>query len=408
MRKQLGQNIKKDFPIFKNNPGLVFLDSGASAQKPQAVIRAITDCYEKYYANVHRGIYKLSEKSSAAYESVRAKAAGFINAGSEKRIVFTRNTTESINLVAYTWGRQNIRAGDEILLTEMEHHANMLPWRVLAKEKKASVKYWPINQEGRLDLNELDKLLTKKTKLVAFTQMSNVLGTINPAKEIIKKIRSQGSALVLIDGAQSVPHFSVDVRDLDADFYVFSSHKMCGPTGVGVLYAKDEILEKMNPFLYGGDMIANVTLQEMEWSEVPAKFEAGTPAIAEVIGFGAAIDYLQDIGMDNVFKYEEEMVKAGLRALLSVEGLKLFGPHEPEARGAVFAFEIPGVHPHDAASIFDEQNIAVRAGHHCAQPLHQKLGIPASLRASFYLYNTLEDLNKLISGIKKAQEIFGL
>jgi len=405
-QKQLGKHLKKDFPIFKNNPGLVFLDSGASAQKPQVVIDKVSEVYEKYYANVHRGIYSLSEKASEEYENVRSKVVKFINADSERQIIFTKNTTESINLVAYTWGRQNIKEGDEILITEMEHHANMLPWRWLAKEKKAKVVYWPVNNKGRLDLSGLDKLLTTKTKLVAFTHMSNVLGTINPAKDIVKKVKDKSKALVLVDGAQSVPHFPVDVADIGADFYVFSSHKMCGPAGVGVLHVKEEILESMDPFMYGGDMIANVTFKGAEWNEIPYKFEAGTPNIAGVIGFGAAIDYLQGIGMDRVFKHEEELVKIGLDKLLKVKGLNLFGPHDLKDRGAVFAFDLEGIHPHDSASIFDEQKICVRAGHHCTQPLHIKLGLPASLRASFYLYNIKEDFDKLIQGIKKVQEIF--
>jgi len=405
-QKQLGKHLKKDFPIFKNNPGLVFLDSGASAQKPQVVIDKVSEVYEKYYANVHRGIYSLSEKASEEYENVRSKVVKFINADSERQIIFTKNTTESINLVAYTWGRQNIKEGDEILITEMEHHANMLPWRWLAKEKKAKVVYWPVNNKGRLDLSGLDKLLTTKTKLVAFTHMSNVLGTINPAKDIVKKVKDKSKALVLVDGAQSVPHFPVDVADIGADFYVFSSHKMCGPAGVGVLHVKEEILESMDPFMYGGDMIANVTFKGAEWNEIPYKFEAGTPNIAGVIGFGAAIDYLQGIGMDRVFKHEEELVKIGLDKLLKVKGLNLLGPHDPKDRGAVFAFDLEGIHPHDSASIFDEQKICVRAGHHCTQPLHIKLGLPASLRASFYLYNIKEDFDKLIQGIKKVQEIF--
>lgn len=404
--RQFGKQIKEDFPIFRNNPGLVFLDSGASTQKPQVVIDKVKEVYEKYYANVHRGIYSLSEKASNEYEAVRNKVARFIKAKNERQIIFTKNTTESINLVAYTWGKQNLKAGDEIIVTEMEHHANLLPWRFIAQEKKAKVVYWPVNNEGRLDLAELDKLLSNKTKLVALTHMSNVLGTITPAKEIVKKVKEKSKALVLIDGAQSVPHFSVDVTDIGADFYVFSSHKMLGPTGVGVLYAKEEVLENMDPFMYGGDMILNVTYKEAEWNEVPYKFEAGTPNIAGVIGFGAAIDYLQGIGMDRVFKHEQELVKVGLDKLLNTRGVRLLGPHDPKARGAVFAFDIKDVHPHDSASVFDEQKMCVRAGHHCTQPLHQKYGLPASIRASFYLYNTLSDFDKLISGIKKAQEIF--
>lgn len=406
--KNLGEEIKKDFPIFKNNPGLVFLDSGASAQKPQVVIDKVTEVYEQYYANVHRGIYKLSERASDAYESVRGKTARFINAPGEDHIIFTRNTTESINLVAYTWGRQNIQEGDEIIVSEAEHHANMLPWRWLAEEKKAKVVYWPVTDDGRLEMDTLDELLNEKTKLVAVTHMSNVLGTINPAKEIAARVHEKSDAKVLIDGAQSVPHFAVDMQNIDADFYVFSSHKMVGPTGVGVLYARKQIMEETDPFMYGGDMIAQVTFDSVKWNEVPFKFEAGTPNIAGVIAFGAAIDYLQDIGMDTIFAYEEELVVAGLEKLLAIKDLNLLGPHEPKDRGAVFAFDIPGLHPHDVASIFDEMHICIRAGHHCAQPLHEKCGVAASNRASLYFYNTIDDINTLVKGIAKAREIFAV
>ncbi len=403
---QFNQRLKKDFPVFRNNPGLVFLDSGASAQKPQAVIDKVREVYEQYYANVHRGIYSLSERSSEEYEAVRGKTAQLINAASEKNIIFTRNTTESINLVAYTWGRRNIRAGDEILLTEMEHHANMLPWRWLAKEKKARIVYWPVNDSGRLTLRDLDSLVTKRTKLIAFTHMSNVLGTINPAKEIVRRIRSRSQALVLIDGAQSVPHFPVDVTAIGCDFYAFSSHKMLGPAGVGVLYGREAILQAMDPFLYGGDMIANVTFQTVEWNEVPFKFEAGTPNIAGVIGFGAAIDYLQKVGLRTIERHEAAIVKVGLKKFSELPGVTLLGPHDAKDRGAVFAFVIDGVHPHDSASVFDEMKVCIRAGHHCTQPLHEKYGLSASNRASFYLYNGVADFGPLIAGIRKSQRLF--
>ncbi len=404
----LRQDIKKDFPIFNNNPGLIFLDSGASTQKPQPVIKAVSDCYEKYYANVHRGIYQLSQRSSDAYEAVREKVAGLINTKNTQEIIFTRNTTESINLVAYTWGRQFIQPGDEIIVTEMEHHANMLPWRFLAEEKQARLRYWSIDQQGRL-ADELPKLLTKKTKLVACTHMSNVLGTINPVQDIVRQVKEcNNNIVVLVDGAQSVPHFPVDVSVIGADFYVFSSHKMCGPTGVGVLYGRRELLDKMDPFLYGGDMISNVTFDKAEWNELPYKFEAGTPNIAGVIGFGAAIDYLQNVGLEAVYKHEQEITKIALEKLGGIEGLRLLGPHEPEARGAVFAFDLAGAHPHDVGSILDEEHIAVRTGHHCTQPLHQKCGLSATTRASFYLYNTLEDIDALVAGLQKVKEVFGV
>lgn len=406
MSKQLGEKVKKDFPIFKNNPGLVFLDSGASSQKPQAVIDAEKNFYETYYANVHRGIYRLSEKASEAFEGARVKVQKFINASSIKEVVFTRNTTESINLVSYTWGRQNIERGDEIVITEIEHHANLIPWQILAREKGAQLKFWPVNNNGRLDLNELKSLIDSKTKLVALTHMSNVLGTINPVAEIIKAIRQKSQAKILVDGAQSVPHFSVDMKEIDADWYVFSSHKMLGPTGVGVLYGKEEVLNSMPPFMSGGDMISNVTFGQAEWNELPWKFEAGTPHIGGVIGLGAAIDYLNTIGMGSIQAYEEEITKLALAGLKKISELTIYGPQEPRDRGAVFAFTIKGIHPHDISSILDEQGIAIRSGFHCAQPLHEKLGLTGSSRASFYLYNTLADIQALVRGIIKAKEVF--
>ncbi len=399
------QNIKKDFPIFKNNSGLVFLDSGASTQKPKVVIEAVKNVYEKHYANVHRGIYKLSEQSSEAYEKTREKVAKFINAGSEKEIVFTKNTTESINLLAFTWGNQNIKKNDVILVTEMEHHANLLPWRELAKYKKAIIKYVPVNKNGRLDLAKMDKLMTSKVKLLAITHMSNVLGTINPIKQIVAKAHKK-NIKVMVDGAQAVPHFPVDVTDLDADFYAFSPHKMLAPSGVGILYAKEEILENMKPFLTGGSMIAHVTHQEAEWNDIPFKFEAGTPNIEGVIGFGAALDYLSSIGMKNVFRHEQKITKIALKKLSAVEGLKIMGPKDAKDRGAVFSFTLDEIHPHDMATLLDEENIAIRAGHHCAQPLHQSLGVEATTRASFYLYNTEKDIDKLVIALNKIKKIF--
>ncbi|XOU94024.1 MAG: aminotransferase class V-fold PLP-dependent enzyme [Candidatus Kerfeldbacteria bacterium] len=404
MRK-IDKGIKKDFPIFKNNSGLVFLDSGASTQKPKVVIDAVKEVYEKYYANVHRGIYKLSEESSELYEQTREKVAKFINTSSEREIVFTKNTTESINLLAFTWGYQHIKKGDVILVTEMEHHANLLPWRELAKQKKAIIKYVPVKSNGRLDMVKLDKMLTSKVKLLAITHMSNVLGTINPIKKIVTKAHKKGIK-VMVDGAQAAPHFPVDVTDLDADFYAFSPHKMLAPSGVGILYAKEEILESMNPFLTGGSMIAHVTHKEAEWNEIPFKFEAGTPNIEGVIGFGSAIDYLNSIGMKNIFKHEQKITKIALRELSKVEGLKIMGPKESKDRGAVFAFTLDDIHPHDMATMLDELNIAIRAGHHCAQPLHQSLGIEATTRASFYLYNTEEDIKKLVRALIKVKKLF--
>ncbi len=396
--------------MFANNPDLVFLDSAASTQKPQAVIDAIKDCYEQYYANVHRGIYQLSERSSEAYENVREKVRALINAASTGEIIFTRNATESINLVAYTWGRQHIQAGDEILITEMEHHANIVPWQRLTREKGARLKYIPITDNGRLDVSKLGDLVSDKTKLVAFTHMSNVLGTINPVKEIVAKIRTiHADALVLVDGAQSVPHFPVDVQDLDADFYVFSSHKMMGPTGVGVLYGRQRLLQEMPPFLTGGDMIVHVTKQEAAWNDLPHKFEAGTPAIAEVIGFGAAIEYISSLDLDNIFAHEQALTKIALERLHDISAVKIFGPDEVTDRGGAIAFGIGTMHPHDIASIFDELHVAIRAGHHCAQPLHERLGVPAgTARASLYVYNTPDDIDALVKAINKAKQLFSI
>ena len=407
----LNADIKKDFPIFQkpvNGKPLAYLDSTASTQKPATVIAAEKKFYEEYYANVHRGIYYLSERASEAYEAAREKVARFINADI-KEVIFTKNATESMNLVAYTWGRQYIKAGDEIVLTEMEHHANLVPWQLLAKEKKAKLKFIPIDKKYRLQVELLKKLITKKTKLLAMTHMSNVLGTINPVAEIIRTARKLNNNItVLVDGAQSVPHFKVDMKQIDADFYAFSSHKMLGPTGVGVLYGKAEILEATQPFLAGGDMISEVTFKDAKWNELPWKFEAGTPNSAGVIGFGAAIDYLEKIGMGAIMEHELRLTAKALAALSAIPGLTIHGPHEARDRGGVIAFTIKNVHPHDLASILDEQGIAVRAGHHCAMPLHQKLGIEATSRASFYLYNTEADVDALVTGIKKAQEIFGL
>ncbi len=405
------EQIKKDFPIFKqkiNNNPLVYLDSAASTQKPAAVIAAEKRFYEEYYANVHRGIYHLSELASEAYEEAREKVARFIKV-SAREIIFTKSATESINLVAYTWGRQNIKTGDEILLTEMEHHANLVPWQYLAKERNARLKFIPIDHDYRLKLDSLKKLITKKTKLLSITHTSNVLGTINPIAKIINRARILNKRItVLIDGAQSVPHFPVDVRKIDADFYVFSSHKMLGPTGVGVLFGKQNILESMPPFLFGGDMISEVTFRSAKWNDLPWKFEAGTPNTAGVIGLGVAIDYLEKIGMPAVAQHEASLTRQALAALSKIDGLTIYGPSEVRERGAVISFSVQGVHPHDLASILDEQGIAVRAGHHCAMPLHQRLGLEATTRASFYLYNTGADVDALVRGIKKAQEIFGL
>lgn len=401
--------IRRDFPILHqevHGRPLVYLDNAASSQKPRLVVEALDEYYRGYNANVHRGIHTLSEKASMAYEKARRKVAEFINAGSPKEVVWTRNTTESINLVAYTWGRSSISAGDEILLTEMEHHSNLIPWQMLADEKDAKLRFIPVTDNGLLDLDRLDDLLTERTKLVSVTHMSNVLGTINPVKEIARRAHAVG-AVILLDSAQSVPHLPVDVQALDCDFLAFSGHKMCGPTGIGVLYGKRELLEKMPPFLGGGDMIKEVYLESATWNDLPWKFEAGTPSIAQAIGLGFAVDYLSGVGMEAIHQHEQEIAAYALEALSDVDGLTLYGP-PAEMRGGVTTFNVAGVHPHDIATILDNEGVAIRAGHHCAQPLMRRYGVPATARASFYLYNTPEEIDILIRGLEKAKAIFGV
>lgn len=403
------KKIKNDFPVLNREvrPGtkLVYLDSTATAQKPNLVIDAMDQYYRMNNANIHRGIHQLAEEATAMYEFSREKIAKFIHAKNPREVIFTRNTTESINLVSQTWGRKNLQAGDLIILTEMEHHSNLVPWQMLAEEKNLNLDFIPVTESGELDLSIYDQLLEKNPKLVAFTHMSNVLGTINPVKEMIKKAHSAG-ALALIDGAQSVPHFAVDVLDLDADFYVFSAHKMVGPTGIGALYGKEKLLAEMPPFLGGGDMIKKVQLRSFKANDLPHKFEAGTPAIAEAIGFGKAVDYLSAIGMDNIAAHEKEITQYALEKLKNVDNLKVFCP-EVVDRGGVISFEMGWIHPHDVAQVLDHYGIAVRAGHHCAMPLHEKFGIPATSRASFYLYNDFEDVDLLVIGLQHVNEMFG-
>ncbi|MCS6826271.1 MAG: cysteine desulfurase [Caldilinea sp.] len=400
--------LRNDFPILQrmlpNGRPLVYLDNAASSQKPECVIRAMDDYYRRYNANVHRGVHTLSEEATAAFEEAREKVAKFINAPGARQVVFTRGATEGINLVAYSWGRANLGPGDEVLITEMEHHANIVPWQIVQELLGFTLRYVPITAQGLLDLDSLPDLLTERTKLFCFVHASNVVGTINPVRELVAAARAVG-AKVLIDGAQSVPHMPVDVQALDADFYVFSSHKMCGPTGVGVLYAKRELLEAMPPFMGGGDMIREVKMTGSKWNAVPYKFEAGTPAIAEVIGLGAAVDYLQQVGMQWVHAHEREITQYAYARLSEVEGLRILGPG-PEQRGGLIAFTLDGIHPHDIAAILDRAGVAVRAGHHCAQPLHARLGVPASARASFYLYNTLEEVDVLVEALHRAQAVF--
>ena len=401
--------IRQDFPILHqqvNGKPLVYLDSAASSQKPLPVIQSMDEYYRTTHANVHRGIYQLSERATEAYENARKKVARFINARSWREVVFTRNATESINLVAYAWGRRHVKAGDTILLTEVEHHSNIVPWQQLAAETGARVAYLPVDERGCCDMAALETLLDNTVKLVAFTQMSNVLGTILPAEEIIARSHAAG-AVVLMDGAQGVPHMATDVQALDVDFLAISGHKMLGPTGIGILYSKRHILEEMPPFLTGGEMIRRVTKDSVEWNDLPWKFEAGTPAIAEAIGLGAAIDYLNRLGMHNVRQHEIDLMSYALRRLGQIEGIRLYGPHDPMARGGAIAFNLGDTHAHDLASILDHEGIAIRAGHHCAMPLHQKLGVPATARASFYVYNQPSEVDRLAEVLEMARQLLG-
>jgi cysteine desulfurase/selenocysteine lyase len=400
--------LRKDFPILSREvrPGvpLVYLDSTATTQKPLAVLKAMDEFYRHNNANIHRGVHTLAEEATAMYEQARQQVADFIHASSASEIVFTRNATESINLVAHTWARVNLMAGDTIILTEMEHHSNLVPWQILAAECGLTLEFIPVTDEGLLDLDVYRSLLGLNPKLVAFSGMSNVLGTINPAAEMIKLAHAAG-ALALVDGAQSVPHFPVDVHSLDVDFLAFSAHKMLGPTGIGVLYAKARLLEAMPPFLGGGDMIKTVHLRSFTPNDIPHKFEAGTPAIAEAVGFGAALTYLNAVGMEAVAAHEQELVSYALERLEEIPRLKVIGP-AAEKKGGVASFTMEGVHPHDVAQILDHYGVAVRAGHHCAQPLHEKFGITATTRASFYLYSMKEEVDKLVTGIYQVKKIF--
>ncbi len=402
------ERVRADFPALSrtvHGHPLAFLDSAASSQKPVPVLEAMDRVYRECYANVHRGIYAFSEEATLAYENARDRVASFINAPVREEIVFTRNTTEAINLVAYAWGRTNIRPGDRILLTEMEHHSNLVPWQLLAQEKGAQLVYLPITDDGLLRMDRLDSLLDEGVKLVAVTMMSNVLGTVNPVREIIRKAHAAG-AVVLVDAAQAVPHMPVDVQDLDCDFLAFSGHKMCGPTGIGVLYGKEALLEAMPPFLGGGDMIRKVEWESATWNRLPWKFEAGTPAFVEGIGLGAAVDYLRGIGMEAIAAHERELTAYAMERLSALPGLTIIGPPAHQ-RGGVVAFTFRGIHPHDIAHMLDMEGIAVRAGHHCAQPLHRRLGLTATVRASFYLYNTPEEVDRLARALERIGEVLG-
>ena len=400
--------LRNDFPIFKkkiNGKELVYLDNASTTQKPYSVINSITDFYSNYNSNIHRAVYQLAEEATTLYEQSREKIANFINVRPEE-IVFTRNTTESINLIAHSWARTNLKKDDGVAITELEHHSNIVPWQILSQEIGTRLEYVGIDENGFLDLEYLIELISsKKVKLVSLSHMSNVLGTIVPIERIIK-IAHENDIPVLVDGAQSVPHMPVNVKNMDCDFLVFSAHKMLGPTGVGVLYAKKEILEKMRPFMGGGDMIKEVFKFHTNYNEVPYKFEAGTPNIADVVGFGAAIDYLEKIGMENIRKHEIDLTEYALESILSINHLTVYGPRDPNYRGGVISFNIADIHPHDLATIMNDHGIAIRSGHHCAQVLMQRLDVPATSRASFYIYNTKEEIDKFVNAIKEAGRIF--
>jgi cysteine desulfurase/selenocysteine lyase len=401
--------IRAEFPILGtkiNGHPLVYLDSASTSQKPQVVIDAVDEFYGAYNANVHRGIYTIGERATAAYERARAGVARFINAPDPHEVVFTRNATEAINLVAYSWGRRNIARGDAIVLTEMEHHANLVPWQLLVQEKDADLEFIAITDDGILRLDVFEVLLRLKPKLVAFTHVSNTLGTINPVAQMVEMAHAAG-ALVLIDGAQAVPHVPVDVQALGADFYVFSGHKMLAPTGSGALWARRELLESMPPFLAGGEMIREVHLRRSEWNDIPWKFEAGTPDIAAAIGMGAAADYLMTLGMGRVREHERDLLEYTLAVLpRQLPDLQLYGPLDPNLRGGVVPFNVPGVHPHDVAQVLDRFGIAVRAGHHCTMPLHERLDLAATARASFNVYSTRADVDALVLGLREVEKLF--
>ncbi len=401
--------VRRDFPILDqeiNGHRLVYLDSAATSQKPQVVIDALDDYYRSYNANVHRGIYTIGEKATAEYEKARSRVARFINAPDSHEIVFTRNATEAINLVSYSWGRRNIGRGDPIVLTEMEHHANLVPWQILVQEKDGDLEFIPITDDGILRLDVFEVLLRLKPRLVAFTHVSNTLGTINPVRQMTEMAHAAG-ALVLVDGAQAVPHMPVDVQELGCDFYAFSGHKMLAPMGSGALWARRELLEAMPPFLAGGEMIREVHLRRSDFNEIPWKFEAGTPAVGDSIGMGVAAEYLQALGMDAVRAHERDLVAYALEVLpREVPGIAIYGPMDPALRGGVIPFNLPDVHPHDVAQVLDRFGIAVRAGHHCTMPLHERLDLAATARASFNVYSTRADIDALAAGLVEVQRVF--
>ena len=403
--------IRKDFPIISNrlvhdNKRLVYLDNAATSQKPASVIEALSRYYSEYNSNVHRGLHLLSEEATEAFEGTRERVRAFIDAASTREIIFTKGTTEAINLVLNSWARENINAGDEIVISAMEHHSNFVPWQMLAESRQAKLRFIELTANGTLDLEQAAALFNEKTKLLAVTQMSNVLGTITPLKELIAMAKAVG-AKTLVDGAQGVPHLPTSVRELDCDFLAFSFHKMLGPTGVGVLYGKEEILNAMPPFMYGGDMISAVHRDRTRFNELPWKFEAGTPNIADVIASSMALEYLSDLGMDNVRRHEIELTTYALEKMSALEGMTIYGPKSALDKGGVISFNFAGIHPHDIGQILDESGIAVRAGHHCCQPLMDTLEVQGTARASFYLYNTTEEVDLLVDALIEAQKVFG-
>jgi len=404
------ETIRRDFPILQrkvhNNKPLVYFDNAATTQKPIQVIDSIHNYYLNYNSNIHRAVHQLAEEATAAYELTRDKVAKFINSKNREELIFVRGTTEAINLIAYSWGRQNVQKDDIVVTTEYEHHSNIVPWQLLTKEKEAKLEYIGVDDNGELILDQLDDYLnTGRVKLVTFSHMSNVLGTITNAEEIIRQCHKKG-VKVLVDAAQSVPHMKVDVQKLDCDFFAFSAHKMLGPTGVGVLWARKEILENMQPFNGGGDMIREVHKYETTWNDLPYKFEAGTPNIADVIGFSAALDYLENIGMDKVREHEIELTEYALEKMSAIKGIKLYGTSDMKKRGGVISFNLGDIHPHDLATIIDEDGVAIRSGHHCAQVLMERLDVSATSRASFYIYNTKEEVDVFIRSLNRARELF--
>lgn len=400
-------SLRADFPILRqkiHGRPLVYLDNAATSQKPDVVLDALRDFYTVDCSNIHRGVHLLSERATAAYESAREKMKNFLNSAETREVVFVRGTTEAINLVAYTFGRQRVHAGDAVVVTAMEHHSNIVPWQMLCEERGAQLLVAPINDSGELLLDEFQKLLSPRVKLVCAAHVSNALGTVNPVREMVRMSHQQGIP-VLVDGAQAAPHMKVDVQDLDCDFYAFSGHKVYGPTGIGILYGKAKWLESMPPFQGGGDMISSVSFEKTTYNSLPYKFEGGTPHIAGVIGLGAALDYVTSVGMGRVAAYEHELLEYGTGVLSEIPGLRLIGTAKKKA--GVLSFVLDGVHPHDVGTILDQEGIAVRTGHHCAQPVMERFGIPATTRASIALYNTREELDALATGIRRVKEIFG-